>query len=68
MTQTHPSYTLGIEEEYLLVDPQTGALAEAPEAFMTECGTALDGQFSPEFLQCQVEIGTRVCHLSLIHI
>ncbi len=61
MSQTDSSYTIGIEEEYLLVDPQTGALAEAPEALMVECGAALEGQFSPEFLQCQVEIGTRVC-------
>ncbi|GGE45125.1 carboxylate-amine ligase [Actibacterium pelagium] len=61
MSLSDPSYTIGIEEEYLLVDPQTGALAEAPEALMTECGAELEGQFSPEFLQCQVEIGTRVC-------
>ena len=61
MSQPDPSYTIGIEEEYLLVDPQTGKLAEAPDQLMEECGAALEGQFSPEFLQCQVEIGTRVC-------
>ncbi|SFR17402.1 carboxylate-amine ligase [Poseidonocella sedimentorum] len=56
-----PDFTIGIEEEYLLVDTETMALAEAPEALMADCSAALEGQFSPEFLQCQVEIGTRVC-------
>ncbi|SMX42702.1 Carboxylate-amine ligase YbdK [Actibacterium lipolyticum] len=28
---------------------------------MTACTKELEGQFSPEFLQCQVEIGTQVC-------
>ncbi|MBD3678349.1 MAG: carboxylate-amine ligase [Rhodobacteraceae bacterium] len=55
-----PSFTLGIEEEYLLVDKETLDLAEAPEALMTECVEALESQVSPEFLQCQVEVGTRV--------
>jgi hypothetical protein len=54
----HP---LGIEEEYLLVDRETGALAEAPEDLMEACAAKLEGQVSPEFLQCQIEIGTRVC-------
>lgn len=56
-----PDFTLGIEEEYLLVDPDTGRLAEAPPALMEEGAEALEGQFSPEFKACQVEVGTRVC-------
>lgn len=55
-----PSFTLGIEEEYLLVDRETGALAEAPDALMQDCAADLEGQVSPEFLQCQIEIGTGV--------
>jgi len=54
-------YTLGIEEEYLLVNRETGALAEAPDALMDACKGKLEGQVSPEFLQCQIEIGTQVC-------
>ena len=57
-----PDFTLGIEEEYLLVDLETGALAEAPEALMAACCSELDDQVSPEFLQCQIEVGTKVCH------
>jgi len=56
-----PSFTMGIEEEFLLVDAETLDLAEAPPGLIEECADALHGQVSPEFLQCQVEIGTRVC-------
>ena len=59
MAHEEPAFTLGIEEEYLLVDPDTCALARAPEALMAECTEALEGQVSPEFLQCQIEVGTR---------
>lgn len=54
-------YTLGIEEEYLLVDRDSRDLAQAPEALMQACQAELQDQVSPEFLQCQIEIGTRVC-------
>ncbi|MBZ0128411.1 MAG: carboxylate-amine ligase [Rhodobacteraceae bacterium] len=56
-----PSFTLGIEEEYLLVDVETLDLAVAPDQLMEDCKAELEGQVSPEFLQCQIEIGTRVC-------
>jgi carboxylate-amine ligase len=61
MSVSDKPYTLGIEEEYLLVDRATGALAEAPAELMEACAAELDTQVSPEFLQCQIEIGTRVC-------
>ncbi|SNS75798.1 carboxylate-amine ligase [Tropicimonas sediminicola] len=61
MSRTAPQLTLGIEEEYLLVDTETFELANAPEALIEECAGAMQGQVSPEFLQCQIEIGTKVC-------
>lgn len=57
-----PPFTIGIEEEYLLVDPTTMALASAPDALIAACKADLQGQVSPEFLQCQIEIGTGICH------
>lgn len=54
-------FTLGIEEEYLLVDLDTCDLAQAPAALMRDCQNDLQGQVSPEFMQCQIEVGTRVC-------
>ena len=57
-----PGFTIGIEEEYLLVDARTRDLIhEAPPAMLAECEALLEGQVTPEFLQCQIEVGTRVC-------
>lgn len=57
-----PSFTLGIEEEYLLVDKETRDLVrDAPEALMAACEKELSSQVSPEFMACQIEVGTRVC-------
>ncbi len=56
-----PAFTIGIEEEYLLVDRDSLALAEAPEALMAACAAELQDQVAPEFLKCQIEIGTKVC-------
>ncbi len=61
MERVEPSYSIGIEEEYLLVDARTLELAPAPDALMEACRAELEGQVSPEFLQCQIEVGTRVC-------
>ena len=58
---SEPDFTIGIEEEYLLVDRDTLMLAKAPDALMDQCTAALGGQVSPEYLQCQIEIGTGVC-------
>lgn len=56
-----PSFTVGIEEEYLLVDLATRDLIqEAPPNMLSECEQRLEGQVTPEFLQSQIEVGTRV--------
>ena len=61
MDDLTPDYTLGIEEEYLLVDPESCALADVPDALMQDCIEALGDKVSPEFLACQIEVGTGVC-------
>ncbi|MDH3587842.1 MAG: carboxylate-amine ligase [Gammaproteobacteria bacterium] len=62
MALKEPPFTIGIEEEYLLVDQQTRDLATDPPAeLMQECEDRLSGQVAPEFLRAQIEIGTRVC-------
>ncbi|MPV86315.1 carboxylate-amine ligase [Ostreibacterium oceani] len=59
---TSPPFTIGIEEEYLLVDSTSRALIkEMPAGFLAACEKALGDQVAPEFLQCQIEIGTRIC-------
>lgn len=55
-------FTIGIEEEHLLVEPGSGALAvEPPEALLQECSGLMGGQINPEFLKCQIEVSTKVC-------
>ncbi len=62
MTQTEPSFTVGIEEEYLLVDLETRALVvDPPKSLMAECEARLEGRVSPEFLKSQIEVGTSKC-------
>lgn len=56
-----PTFTMGIEEEYLLVDAETFDLVAAPEGLMEEARAEMGDQVSPEFLQCQIEVGTGVC-------
>lgn len=63
MAPREPLLTLGVEEEYLLVDPETRDLvARPPQTFMRACKAALGDQVSHELLQAQVEIGTAVCN------
>ena len=54
--------TLGVEEEYLVVDPETrDAVANPPEEFFKTCKKALGDSVTPEFLRCQIEIATPIC-------
>jgi carboxylate-amine ligase len=58
-----PSFSIGVEEEYLLVNQDTRDLApEPPPALLAKCEAAFRGQVSPEFLRSQIEVGTVVCH------
>ncbi len=62
MIKAEPSFTVGIEEEYLLVDRKTRDLVvDPPDSLMTECEKRLEGRVSPEFMQSQIEIGTSKC-------
>lgn len=57
-----PAFTIGIEEEYLIVDLETRELVQdLPDGLMASCQEILEGQVSPEFLRSQIEIGTKVC-------
>ena len=59
---SEPSFTVGIEEEYLLVDRETRDLVvDAPPDLLERCEKRLSGRVSPEFLQSQIEVGTSKC-------
>ncbi len=56
-----PSFTIGIEEEYLIVDPETRDLVkDLPSGMMDQIEGILGSQVAPEFLRSQIEIGTVV--------
>ena len=56
-----PSLTLGIEEEYQIIDPATWEL----KSYITEIlkgDTMIMDEIKPELHQSMVEIGSKVCH------
>lgn len=54
------SLNLGIEEEYQIIDPNTRELTSYIQQFLHE-GRVRGTQVQQEFMQSQVETGTRVC-------
>ena len=53
--------TIGIEEEYQIIDPSTRELRSYVQRFLEQGKTVLPDQMRAEFLQSQVEVGTRIC-------
>jgi len=53
--------TIGIEEEYQIVDPETRELTSYIQEFLEDGRIVLKDQVKPEFMQSQVEVGSRVC-------
>ncbi|MCY3877973.1 MAG: carboxylate-amine ligase [Rhodobacteraceae bacterium] len=54
-----PEFTIGIEEEYLIIDPESGNLVAIPDnRFIAECQSCTGQKAQNEYLQCQIEIGT----------
>jgi glutamate---cysteine ligase / carboxylate-amine ligase len=58
------SYTLGVEEEYMLLDPETWDLVQHIDSMLARVTD--DGEFeariNPELMQSVLEITTPVCH------
>jgi carboxylate-amine ligase len=62
MGMNEPSFTIGIEEEYLLVDKETrGLVIDPPDTLMAEAEEKCGSQVTSELLRSQIEIGTKVC-------
>ena len=54
-------FTLGIEEEFQIVDPQTRELRSHVSEFLDEGKMILGEQIKPEMIQSMVEVGTGIC-------
>ena len=62
MSSTPPALTLGIEEEYLLVDRDSRDVTrEPPAALFEQCQARSANLVRPEFLVSQIEVGTPIC-------
>lgn len=62
MKRDEPAFTLGVEEEYLLVDKETRSLViDPPATLMAEAEAKCGSQVTSELLRSQIEVGTKVC-------
>ncbi len=58
---TLPELTLGIEEEYQIIDPQSRELRSYIQEFLEQGRVILKDQIKPELMQSQVEVGSHIC-------
>jgi len=62
MSSSEPPFSVGIEEEYLLVDLDSRDVDENPPvSLLEECTRRSGGQLNPRFLRSQMEASTRPC-------
>jgi len=62
---TGPSYTVGVEEEMMIVDAKSFDLVNAIEALLVDAGGSdaerTDGEVKPELMESVLEIATKPC-------
>ncbi len=57
-----PAFTIGVEEEYLLIDPKSrDVVADPPAALLKQCQDELGQKVGPEFFRSQIEVDTPAC-------
>lgn len=54
-------FTIGVEEEFQIIDPLTGALRSHVSELIASASPAVGEQIKPEFHQSIVEMGTAIC-------
>lgn len=55
-------FTIGIEEEYQIIDPHSRELTSYIQELLERGRVVLKDQIKPEFMQSQVEVGSTICH------
>ncbi len=55
-------FTLGVEEEYMLLDPETFDLVQHIDTVLGHVGAEFEARVAPELMQSVIEIATPVCH------
>ena len=60
MIQVKPEFTMGVEEEYLLVDKESrGLVVDPPKTLIGECEELCGSQVTSELLRSQIEKSSR---------
>jgi carboxylate-amine ligase len=58
---TGPSFTIGVEEELMILDPEGWDTAQAIEPLLEALGPDYEGRVKPELMQSVLEIATSPC-------
>jgi carboxylate-amine ligase len=56
-----PPLTIGIEEEYQIIDPQSRGLTSYVQQLMNQGRVVLGDQLKQEFMRSQIEVGSHIC-------
>lgn len=56
-----PPLTLGIEEEYQIIDPESRELTSYVQQMLDDGRVVLGNQVMQELMQSQIEVGTHIC-------
>ena len=62
MNLNYKSFTLGIEEEYMVIDPETRELKSHDQKIVTEGQKVIRDKVKAEMHQAVVEMGTDICN------
>ena len=55
-------FSIGVEEEYQLIEPETRALVSRIESVLPKTRAGDEEEAEPELYQSQIEVGTPICH------
>ena len=58
----NPPMTLGIEEEYQIIDPESRGLISYVQQLLNHGRIVLGEQIKQEFMQSQIEVGSHICN------
>jgi carboxylate-amine ligase len=61
MALSSEAFTMGVEEEYQIIDPQTRQLRSKAQSILRKAQVTLGDQVTQELYLSQIEIGTSVC-------
>ena len=58
---SYKQFTLGVEEEYMVIDPETRELKSHEQKIVLEGQKIFKGKVKAEMHQAVVEVGTDIC-------